>query len=233
MIAKVLYKIVCNVDFDVKNQTIGYLNVYSYSILRKNQHLLKNIDSFTLDGIFLVLLLRALTNKKFIRLSPDFSSYFTDLFNHIDVNRKKVFFIGSSRSELKSFLKIIESHFPRIVLIGYSDGYYQDEDGLIKKIITQRPDVVFVSMGSPKQEIFLNNLKENGYNGQCFACGAFFSQTADGGINYYPKNFSVFHLRWLYRILKEPKLIKRYTIDYPIGFLHLLKDWFYDANRTK
>ena len=40
--------------------------------------------------------------------------------------------------------------------------------------------------------------------------------------NYYPEVINRLHLRAFYRMYREPHTIKRYLIDYPSNFLHLL-----------
>ena len=83
----------------------------------------------------------------------------------------------------------------------------------IEIILALKPSIVVVGMGTPRQEQFLVDLKEAGYNGTGYTCGGFFHQTA-GKMDYYPNWADKFHLRWLYRIIDEPKLFKRYTVDY-------------------
>ena len=69
-------------------------------------------------------------------------------------------------------------------------------------------------MGTPFQEQFLVDLKNLGWIGAGYTCGGFIHQTA-ANIKYYPEFFNTYNLRWLYRMIDEPKLIKRYLILYP------------------
>lgn len=224
MIKQVLNKIVDKIDFNEKSISVCYINVYNYRILRLNPHIVNQIDYFTLDGILLVLILRIFSKKKINRLSPDFSSYFKDLFCYLDLNKKRVFFVGATHEEMRNFVKKIESIFPNIQIVGYLDGYTLNPQSAFEDIMAKKSDVLIVGMGTPNQEEFMMKIKSFGYEGASFACGAFFSQTAAKGLQYYPKAVSFLHLRWVYRIYREPKLVWRYLIDYPIGLFYILKD---------
>lgn len=219
-----LNKITENIDYESKNSLVGYLNIYNYSILRKQPALLSAIDQYTLDGILLSLFVQLFWGKKVSRRSPDFSSYFRDLFLHMDENKTVAYFVGGSKAEIHNFVEIIREQYPNIEIAGFLNGYEVDNDSLGVLLIRHNVEVTIVGMGTPKQEELMVALKTKGYTGQCYSCGAFFSQTARKGMQYYPKLISKLHLRWAYRIYEEPKLFKRYAIQYPKGLFLLLKD---------
>lgn len=224
MINKIFRKITDRIDFNNSSQTIFYVNVYSYKILRKYPKIVNSADYFTLDGIILVLFIRFFYDKKIKRMSPDFSSYIKGLFNFLNDKKKKVSFIGGSKQDLKIFCEIIRGNYPSIQITACNDGYDLDEEEAINTIIANKIDFVFVGMGTPKQELFIIKMRERGYKGSCVACGAFLGQTAAKGVQYYPNIIDKLELRWLYRIYKEPKLIKRYFIYYPVAMIYLIVD---------
>ena len=105
-------------------------------------------------------------------------------------------------------------------------GYFSQDDDrsvVIKKIFQLDPDYVICGMGTPLQEYFLLDLKKEGWKGEGFTCGGFFHQTANR-IIYYPEWINRFGLRSFYRMYDEPKLIKRYFIDYPKAVVFILYD---------
>lgn len=227
MINNVVHKIVDHVDFKIKCQNVSYLNIYNYKLLRKLPHATSKIDFFTSDGIMLCIVIFLIKGKKIARKSPDFSSYFSDLFSFLNVNKRKVFFLGGKSSDIEKFVIRIKHKYPCINICGYQDGFNFEENQVIEEIQSKQVDTVIVGMGSPKQELFITNLRENGYNGSCYTCGALFGQTVSNeGDFYYPKFVNRCHFRWAFRIYKEPKLITRYLIQYPIGLIYLLIDNF-------
>lgn len=226
MINQIIPKITDTVNYKTESPVVFYLNVYSYLIIRKHTDIIKSADYFTLDGILLVLFLKVFANKRIMRKSPDFSSYFKELFSFLNLSGKKVYFLGGGLNEIQKFVDIISKEYPKIVISGYNDGYYsvEKETLIFNAIISEKVDVIIVGLGTPKQENFILKAREEGFNGACFTCGAFFSQTASKGQEYYPNFINKFHARWLYRIYKEPKLLKRYCFFYPKGLFYLLVD---------
>ena len=100
-------------------------------------------------------------------------------------------------------------------VLRYRDGYFSDKEreDELDLLIKDNPDIVIVGMGTPLQEFFLRDLRELGWQGTGFTCGGYLHQSSNG-IDYYPKLIDKLNLRWLYRIYDEPKLFKRYTVDY-------------------
>ncbi len=225
MINKILSKITDNTEEEKLGTITSYLNIYNYNLLRKNPKIVDNIDAFTLDGIMMILFLRFFFGIRLKRKAPDFSSYFTDLFGRIEREGKSISFVGGSIEEIGKFRSIVKQNYPSIKILNTIHGYIDDENKVQDELFKANPDFVVAGMGTPKQESFLVGLKNKGFQGKLFSCGAFISQTASKGKNYFPKLIDKFHLRWAYRIYEDPKLFKRYTIEYPIALFFLLKDY--------
>lgn len=51
---------------------------------------------------------------------------------------------------------MLEKH-PKLHICGMNDGYFKDEAPVIEKINAAKPDVLFVCLGAPKQELFMKN----------------------------------------------------------------------------
>lgn len=227
MIINILPKIRSKVDFFEKETIVSYVNAYNYLQLRKSPNNIELIDKFTLDGIFLIILIRLLYFKKFKRLSPDFSSYFNKLFLCAESSKKSLFFIGATDLEIKKFILIIKEKFPNLIVTGFNNGFFNENevDYLSNKILDLNPDIVFIGLGTPKQEGFSIYLKNKGYKGTIYNCGAFLSQTANHGVQYYPNIVNILHLRWAYRLINEKGLFKRYFIEYPFATIIIIFDF--------
>ncbi|MBZ0297273.1 MAG: WecB/TagA/CpsF family glycosyltransferase [Anaerolineae bacterium] len=233
MIHHIFTKISSDFDFFEEKGIISYVNVYNYIQLRKSPYLVKSINYFTLDGILLVVLVRILFFKKIKRLSPDFSSYFEELFHLCEQKDKKVYFIGASQKEIQKFILVINEKHPRLNIVGSSNGFFQQEkaETIIDRINILAPDLVFVGLGTPKQEEFAVQLIGTQFNKTVYTCGAFISQTAKKGVRYYPKFINKLHLRWFYRLLMEKGLFKRYFILYPLSVFLIIKDFLNKKDR--
>ena len=78
---------------------------------------------------------------------------------------------------------------------------------LIKDITEKRPDVVFVAMGSPKQELLMEEIQHR-HKAIFQGLGGSFD-VYTGHVERAPKWWVNHNLEFAYRLLKEPKRIKR------------------------
>ena len=208
-----------------KNKLITFINSYSYLYFRKNLNLFSNFHKIYIDGIILVRLLQIIGIRT-KRSSFDMTSLAEKVFLEAIKQNQSVYIIGSTESAINKFIVAIKRKFPMLSILGFRNGYFINSNELnsaVKKIIELDPELVIVGMGTPNQEEFLVILKESGWNGVGYTCGGFIHQTANG-IDYYPNFYNKYNLRWLYRILDEPKLLKRYMFYYPLSVYLLIFD---------
>lgn len=202
-----------------------FLNPYSYLMLRKSD-VIDKVDWIMIDGGLLLIILR-IFGVKAKRASFDMTSMAPMVFNDSIQQEKEIYFIGSSEQNIVKFIKIIQANFPMLKIKGYRNGYFSSENEkkhAVKEIADKKPDVVIIGMGTPLQEQFLLTLKKKGWKGDGYTCGGFIHQTTTK-LNYYPHFFNKYNLRWLYRMYDEPKLIKRYIINYPKSICLLIFDF--------
>ncbi|VUS60307.1 UDP-Gal:alpha-D-GlcNAc-diphosphoundecaprenol beta-1,4-galactosyltransferase [Klebsiella spallanzanii] len=225
--------LICKSTIDIvtmDNVSDGYntfLNFYSYYIFRRipeNYLFFKNIYC---DGVLLQKSLN-LIGVKCSRQSFDMTSIAPELFTYASLNNKRVYIIGSEEQYISKFVEIIQGVY-NFGDIQYRNGYFVDDNekiDTIKTICEFCPDIVIVGMGTPAQDKFLFELYKFGWKGIAYTCGGFIHQVASGKLNYYPKFFDKFNLRWLYRMYDEPKLIKRYFCYYPLSMILFIYDFF-------
>lgn len=89
-------------------------------------------------------------------------------------------------------------------VIGVSDGFFEDEDALVKKISELSPDLLLVGMGFPKQELFISHNKEKLSVGAAIGVGGSIDVWA-GKVRRAPNAFVKLHAEWLWRMLRQPK----------------------------
>jgi len=81
-----------------------------------------------------------------------------------------------------------------------------DYDAIAKKINIEKPDIIWVSLGAPKQEYFMNKLLPFLDKGVLFGFGAIFNFYAgDRRLKRAPAIYLKLKLEWLYRMMQEPK----------------------------
>ena len=74
---------------------------------------------------------------------------------------KSFYFIGSTQETIKKTVLKLKGEFKGINIVNFRNGFFKDEGekkDLLDDIVLKKPDVVFVAMGSPKQEILMNEM---------------------------------------------------------------------------
>lgn len=119
------------------------------------------------------------------------------------------YFLGSSQQVIDTTISRLKEQFPGIHITGYHSGYLEsgDEQAIIKHLTEQKPGVVFVAMGSPKQEFLMAKFLEH-HPALYMGLGGSFD-VYSGLKQRAPRVFINLGLEWFYRLLKEPTRISR------------------------
>ncbi|MDR1561540.1 MAG: WecB/TagA/CpsF family glycosyltransferase [Dysgonamonadaceae bacterium] len=140
----------------------------------------------------------------------------SDLFMDIvREKRYKQFFLGTKEnilSGLKQTLSVIDPGIGDMTF--YAPPYCAVEDfdyhDIAMKIKSSEADIIWIALGAPKQEIFMNRLKPLLRCGVMISVGAVFKFYSGIEVRRAPKWIVSWHLEFVWRIVSEPrKQIKR------------------------
>ncbi len=129
---------------------------------------------------------------------------------------KSFYLVGGKPEVIEETVAKLKMEFPKINIVGYRNGYIkspEERQRLIDEIGLKRPDVVFVAMGSPKQELLMKDMQAH-HNAIYQGLGGSFD-VYTGHVLRAPKWWIDHNLEFAYRLFKEPKRLKRQV--------HLLK----------
>lgn len=206
---------------------VSFVNPFSYSVLRKNPEIAEHVSLWGIDGISLQFIFSKLSGSHKRRLSFDFGSIANDVFLIAEKKNLSVYVIGSTQENVELFCNVIKNRYKNITICGYRNGYIKSESEETATIIDIKEkcaNITICGMGVKKQEQFASKLVSSGWDGVAFTCGGFIHQTSSAGGDYYPAWINRYNLRFMYRIIDEPKLLKRYMMDYPVGLFFALID---------
>ena len=137
------------------------------------------------------------------------------------------YFYGSEDLVLKKLIIKLKKDFPNINIVGSFSppvGSYEKliKEEYIKNIIDTKPDIVWVSLGFPKQELFINLFQEKySVESNLVGVGAVFEWVAGTKIKA-PEFLANLGLEWIIRLVQEPRrLFRRYFVD-NLLFLYLI-----------
>ena len=196
---------------------INTINAFSYDNARKDvlfSEASQKGDVLIPDGISIVKACRFLNAKS----QPKERIAGWDLFVYEmeKLNRVggKVMFLGSSDAVLNLIRRRVAEKYPKIEVDTYSPPYkpvFSDEDNeaMISAINHSNPDLLWIGMTAPKQEKWaythLDRLDVHCHIGTIGAVFDFFA----GTIKRAPERWQRVGLEWLYRLLSEPRRMRR------------------------
>ena len=123
-------------------------------------------------------------------------------------NNGKIFLYGAKPEVVEKAKINLEGKFENINIVGFYDGYGSEEIA-VQKIKASGADIVFVALGSPKQENFILKNKDILTQVKIFLpVGGSFDVFSDT-IKRAPKWIRRMNLEWLYRLLRQPSRLFR------------------------
>ena len=133
------------------------------------------------------------------------------------LKEKTFYLVGSKPQVIEETVAKLKAEYPEIHIVGYRDGYLKSEQerlDLIADIVDKKPGVVFVAMGSPKQELLMEEIQKH-HKAIFQGLGGSFD-VYTGHVERAPEWWVNHNLEFAYRLLKEPKRIKRqiYLVKY-------------------
>ena len=132
-----------------------------------------------------------------------------ELLRYADRKHRSVYLFGAEQSVLEALVSRIQREYPGIELAGFTNGYVKDKDEIFQKITELEPDIVLVALGTPVQELLINRFYRPDRPGLYMGVGGSFD-ILSGLKKRAPAFFIKCNLEWLYRIVREPKRLKRF-----------------------
>lgn len=121
---------------------------------------------------------------------------------------KRIFLYGAKPGVADTAAAKLQEMYPDLIIAGVQHGYEKDMQVVKEAINAAEPDILFVAMGSPKQEQWIEEHRESLHPVLYQGVGGSFDVLA-GNIKRAPAVFQKAGAEWLYRLLLEPSRIKR------------------------
>ncbi|WP_298754917.1 WecB/TagA/CpsF family glycosyltransferase [uncultured Psychroserpens sp.] len=123
---------------------------------------------------------------------------------------KSFYLVGGKQEIIEATVNKLKSEFEGINICNFRNGYIKteaEEQALIADIKKHSPDVVFVAMGSPKQENLMERIQQSHQAVYQGLGGSFDVYT--GHVKRAPEWWVKNNMEWTYRLLSQPSRIKR------------------------
>ncbi|MEJ2621363.1 MAG: WecB/TagA/CpsF family glycosyltransferase [Candidatus Thiodiazotropha sp.] len=175
----------------------------------KLYRIFKKADLLLPDGIGVVIAARIIYNINISRLPG------CDIMQAIcilaQVRGYKVYILGSKEEVLHGAVKKLKEKMPRLNIVGNSNGYLPENSMAqkAKEINESGAQILFLALGSPKQEQWIANYGEHLTNVRiCQVVGGCLD-VINGNVKRAPAFFRRHGVEWLYRLITDPKRITR------------------------
>jgi len=119
----------------------------------------------------------------------------------------------------------LAADYPQHRFAVLSHGYFapQDEAALLARLERERPDLLLVAFGNPRQEHWIADRIDGRHCTVAAGIGALFDFLA-GEVARAPETFRTLRIEWLYRLWLEPRrLWRRYVVGNPAFLLRVLR----------
>jgi len=172
------------------------------------RELLRQADVGICDGVGVSMASKILRGRTIARCTG------CDLFFRVveQASRKGwgIYMLGASAEANAAARAELQKKYPGLRIVGWQDGYFKDSARVIEHINSSHANVLFVAMGSPKQEEWIGKHWQLIHANICMGVGGSFDIAA-GRLKRAPKIFRMTGTEFLYRLISEPR--KRWSIQ--------------------
>jgi N-acetylglucosaminyldiphosphoundecaprenol N-acetyl-beta-D-mannosaminyltransferase len=129
-----------------------------------------------------------------------------------------IFLLGGNPGVADEAAAVLRQRHPRLSIVGTACppfGFEKDPayvPSLLPTLLAAKPDIVFVALGAPKQEVLIRALRPHMPRAWFLGIGISFSFVT-GAVERAPKLLQRLGLEWVHRMAQEPaRLGKRYLV---------------------
>ena len=173
---------------------------------------LRDADFVTADGMPIVLLSKLLRRALPERVTG--ADMVPRICRRCAEEGMSVYVLGGDREAIEEALRKLKVESLKLKVVGIDPAFVkldEDQPEIIERINAAKPDILFVALGNPKQELWMGRNKEKLDVGAMIGIGGTFNFLA-GRVKRAPKWMQKSGLEWIYRIIQEPgRLWRRYA----------------------
>ncbi len=194
--------------------TIIAINPEKVMKARENRSLLgflNGVDLLIPDGIGVVLAARLLEQARIERVPG--SELMPAICARAATRGYTVFVYGAAQEVNQRAVDTLRVTYPGLKIVGSQHGYLSEAEmpQFISRINSCAPDVLFVALGSPRQEAWIQKYVPDLKVKVCQGVGGTLDVLA-GTVKRAPPLFRRLHLEWFYRLATNPRRAGRQVV---------------------
>lgn len=125
----------------------------------------------------------------------------------------RIYLLGAAPGIAEAAAHKLQERYPGLTVAGFQHGYFNDseEQEIIDDIIRTAPQILFVGLGAPRQEWWIDQYKNELKVPVCIGVGGSLD-VISGHKQRAPGWMIKLNLEWLYRLTAEPSRYKRQLV---------------------
>ena len=217
---------------DNESKTVAICNANTLVRAYKSSELKNLINSFDIkapDGFPVAKSIKILLKNNQKRVDG-FNIFHKTIEYGISKNVSHYFF-GNNKNIVSTMIKELKILYPNINISGFycppmTSTEKLTDNEFVKDLVEKNPDIVWVSLGFPKQERFIKNIRSiYEIQSNFVGVGAVFEWVAGTKVKA-PEWLANIGLEWILRLIQEPqRLFKRYLIDNFLFIIYFSKQY--------
>lgn len=200
-------------------RTIVYANAHNLNLAYRQEAFRQSLnlaDVVYADGISVVWAARLLYGRRLVKMTG--RAWLDAWMTRAAQAGLRIYLLAGYPGVVDKAGELLARKFPGVTVVGRADGYFQgkSETEVIADIHQSRPHLVFVGMGSPRQELWLLEHRKEINAPVCWAVGALLDYPA-GVERPTPPWLDQIGLEWLWRLVEDPGgKWRRYLLGNPL-----------------
>ena len=136
----------------------------------------------------------------------------------------RVAWVGARDDRLQAAARFWRRRHPHLRLEHLIHGYQSPDHWPVveAELRRQQPELVFVGLGAPRQELWIEKVRPRGHGLWLGVGGSF--DVWSGSVRRAPAAMQALQLEWFYRLLQEPRRWPR-ILQLPVFAGHVLMEW--------
>lgn len=146
-----------------------------------------------------------------------------EMLEYANKHKKTCYFLGAEEKVNEALIKKVRTKYPDLIIGGFHHGFFElDGLGIVENVSRSEADFVFVALGFPRQENWIDKHIDKFNKGIFMGVGGGFD-VISGRVERAPEFWIKLNLEWLYRIIKQPSRVTRIFVVIKFMFLVLFK----------
>lgn len=130
--------------------------------------------------------------------------------------------IGAKEEIITQAIQNLKKEILDLNIVYYHNGYFDNDETVLKELKEKSPRLILVAMGSPRQEKFIYKAKKILSPALMVGIGGSLDVWS-GNIKRAPKIYQKLGLEWLYRTISQPERFKRIFPALPLFILKVIR----------